>query len=490
MADDLVQVLDDFVIVDDGNSYNRPPPPGPAPPHHGHSYGPSADHPLSPCHRGHGPHRKRGFENPSLAFMNHSSAPFANTSLYIYQAVVAHHPKAACIATDAWNIDFLAFASAPENGAKYTPNDSELPGFPATLYQYIPPIRRPVDEENYGFLVGSVIWGRYDYAFANKQFILYVAEWDSGFSTKHLQVVVHEPKGEETILSSRQLIQTLLLRVGYWNQELHKEVWVFDEGFWQKDQSLWNGMEKANWDDVILPPELKNEVRSDVTSFFNNKSTYDDLGIAWKRGVIFYGPPGNGKTISLKAVMKELFHTLKISPIPTLYVALRMIFEKARSDAPCMLVFEDLDSLINPGNRSYFLNQMDGLDDNNGILVVGTTNHLDELDPGIVARPSRFDRKYEFGLPGTGEGGRPAYVQYWRKKLEKRPGIDFPESLVDKIVEATEGFSFAYMKEAFVSTLLLIAAGEGDDDDKDGKGVFERVIMQQLKNLKKQLGGN
>lgn len=70
-----------------------------------------------------------------------------------------------------------------------------------------------------------------------------------------------------------------------------------------------------------------------------------------------------------------------------------LVFGKARAEAPCVLILEDLDSLINDGNRSFFLNQLDGLEDNDGILVIGSTNHYDRLDPAITKRPSRFDRK-------------------------------------------------------------------------------------------------
>lgn len=57
------------------------------------------------------------------------------------------------------------------------------------------------------------------------------------------------------------------------------------------------------------------------------------------------------------------------------------------------MVLEDLDSLINDENRSFFLNQLDGLENNDGLLVIGSTNHYDRLDPAITKRPSRFDRK-------------------------------------------------------------------------------------------------
>lgn len=69
------------------------------------------------------------------------------------------------------------------------------------------------------------------------------------------------------------------------------------------------------------------------------------------------------------------------------------VFDKARQLAPCVLVLEDLDSLINDKNRSFFLNQLDGLQSNHGLLIIGTTNYFDRLDPGLNSRPSRFDRK-------------------------------------------------------------------------------------------------
>ena len=69
------------------------------------------------------------------------------------------------------------------------------------------------------------------------------------------------------------------------------------------------------------------------------------------------------------------------------------VFDKARQLAPCVLVLEDLDSLINDKNRSFFLNQLDGLQSNHGLFIIGTTNYFDRLDPGLNSRPSRFDRK-------------------------------------------------------------------------------------------------
>lgn len=171
-------------------------------------------------------------------------------------------------------------------------------------------------------------------------------------------------------------------------------------------------------------------------------------------------------------------HTLysRPDPIPTLYVrsltsyggpeaSLSSIFSKARQQAPCFLVFEDLDSIVTDAVRSYFLNEVDGLRNNDGILMVGSTNHLDRLDPGISKRPSRFDRKYLFPDPDMEQ--RVQYCDYWRHKLCDNEDIEFPEVLDKAIASITKGFSFAYIQEAFVAALLAIANADDDDDETE-----------------------
>lgn len=146
----------------------------------------------------------------------------------------------------------------------------------------------------------------------------------------------------------------------------------------------------------------------------------------------------------------------RLEPVPTLYVkslagchgpeyAIREIFTKARHSTPCLLVFEDLDSLITDRVKSFFLNEVDGLESNEGLMMLGSTNYLERLDAGISKRPGRFDRKYHFTLPAAPE--RAKYCDYWRNKLSKNMNVDFPPKLSEAIAEITEGFSFAYLKE-------------------------------------------
>jgi len=180
---------------------------------------------------------------------------------------------------------------------------------------------------------------------------------------------------------------------------------------------------------------------------------------------------------------------MKASPHPSLLVrnfesyggeeyAMKMVFDYARSMSPCILILEDLDSLINDRNRSYFLNEIDGLTGNDGLLVIGTTNHFDRLDPALSKRPSRFDRKFNFEAPNRDE--RILYAKYWQNKLKPNKDIPFPDSFVEEIADLTKDFSFAFIKEAMVSSLVILA----NHPERN----FEEVVKEQIESLRGSIG--
>lgn len=287
--------------------------------------------------------------------------------------------------------------------------------------------------------------------------------------------ILHERATNHANIEEGHCTETdaLVLVAGKWTSILHDEIWVFDNGYWEKSKELWKAVEGSSWEDVILDPDMKSGIIQDVQGFFDNQELYAQYAVPWKRGIILHGVPGNGKTVSIKALINSLY--ARPDQVSSLYVksfetkcnteqySIRQIFQQARRCAPCLLIFEDLDSLVDDNIRSYFLNEVDGLESNDGILMIGSTNHLDKLDPAIAKRPSRFDRKYHFKLPGDKE--RALYAEYWRQKLLRRnDGMDFPEELCPIIAALTEGFSFAYLKELFVMALLSLVRGfKGDD---------------------------
>ncbi|ORY15704.1 proteasome-activating nucleotidase [Clohesyomyces aquaticus] len=336
-----------------------------------------------------------------------------------------------------------------------------------------------------GKLVDEYRFARFQYIWQGKEFLVYFVTWKDFLEAQQRNFYVLTPRNEVDIVEVHSVdTDALLLAAGKWTSQLHEEIFVFDDSYWDKSKELWKAVQGSSWDDVILDPEMKDNLIEDVQGFFDNQALYSNFAVPWKRGIILHGVPGNGKTVSIKALMSSLY--ARKDHIPSLYVksfadkcngeqhSIRSIFQKARLTSPCLLIFEDLDSLVNDDVRSYFLNEVDGLESNDGILMIGSTNHLDKLDPAISKRPSRFDRKYHFKLPGEQE--RTDYARYWRKKLLNNDTVEFPDELCLLVAKLTEGFSFAYMKELFVMALLTLVRGhkfdyfeliEKEDGEKD-----------------------
>ena len=327
---------------------------------------------------------------------------------------------------------------------------------------------------NLGRLDDEFRFARFHYEWEGKEYLVYHVVFQEPFqSVTRLFYILHPRQDGNVVNGHCTDTDELVLACGKWSSQLHEEIWVFDNGYWEKSKELWEAVSGSSWEDVILDPEMKKGLIEDVQGFFDNRELYGQYAVPWKRGIILHGVPGNGKTVSIKALINSLYG--RPDQISSLYVksfetkcnteqySIRQIFQAARRCSPCLLIFEDLDSLVDDNIRSYFLNEVDGLESNDGILMIGSTNHLDKLDPAIAKRPSRFDRKYHFKLPGERE--RTLYAEYWRQKLiKKNPMLEFPEEVCRIVAGLTEGFSFAYLKELFVMALLSLVRGfKGED---------------------------
>jgi transitional endoplasmic reticulum ATPase len=331
-----------------------------------------------------------------------------------------------------------------------------------------------------GKLEDAISFGRWDYTWNNYDFIIYETAHIDRFARVIKLLYILAPQSDKaTHETHHPQTDHLLLRSGEWTTSAHERIWVFDNAKWSKDKHLWDSVQSTSWEDVVVSPTVKRKLSLDIDGFFDSRSLYEKSKIPWKRGIIFHGVPGVGKTLFIKMLIKSLSE--RSPPIPTLYVksldacsgpkwSIQQIFQKARRTAPCLLVLEDLDSLVQSHTRSYFLNEVDGLSSNDGILMIGSTNHLDQLDPAVTKRPSRFDRKYHFDLPTETE--RMAYCRYWRQKYIESGEVDFPNDICVVVAKATNGFTFAYLKELFVSSLLLLVRSATDGlkdsiDDED-----------------------
>ncbi|KAI1842098.1 hypothetical protein JX266_011749 [Neoarthrinium moseri] len=397
-------------------------------------------------------------------FKAHCKRPRTHTELLLFQVLKERHIDYHVIEVDTDDFDLKGYAEAGFANCEIEEDDHTL----TSSVAYIASPSRSEQDTKPGQLRYSSWWTKYQYTWNEASFVLYSARvpTNCGYATYLFVLTKREPDTPPRGVTATT--KKLLLSVGEWTRELHEEIYVFDSAYWSKSKQLWKDIQSSTWNDVILDPTMKEGLIEDVEGFFDSRGLYQEFQVPWKRGIIFHGLPGNGKTISIKALMARL-QRRPDDPVPSLYVksfedrnagqqyAIRSIFRKARKMAPCLLIFEDLDSLITNETRSYFLNEVDGLESNDGILMIGSTNHLDQLDPAIRDRPSRFDRKYHYQLPSQSE--RASYAKYWQKKLEKNPRTEFPDDACDVIAAMTDGFSFAYLKELFVATLLAIARG-------------------------------
>ncbi|HEX5603854.1 MAG TPA: ATP-binding protein [Pyrinomonadaceae bacterium] len=283
------------------------------------------------------------------------------------------------------------------------------------------------------------------------------------------------------VAEDRQIAEDFFSAVCEWSCEVRGEILVYHDAYFRKDKKLFQSIKSATFDNLILPDSLKQQIQNDFQQFFDSREVYERYNIPWKRGAIFIGPPGNGKTHTLKALINQLGK-------PCLYIRsfkaehsteeenMGEVFKRARMTTPCVIVLEDLDSMIDNNNRAFFLNELDGFHSNTGMVVLATTNHPEKLDSSILDRPSRFDRKYYFQLPADAE--RRAYVDKWSRELQHEMRVT--EKGAARLVSETQDFSFAYLKELLVASMIQwVSLG--------GLRSMDEVILAQTDLLRKQI---
>lgn len=230
------------------------------------------------------------------------------------------------------------------------------------------------------------------------------------------------------------------------------------------------------WEDLFLPEEIKTEVKNLVENFLASKEFYLKNRIPWKRGILLYGKPGNGKTSIIRTIMSMY----PFKPVTVVAgandEAVREAFTYAEEQSPALLYFEDLDSLLEKSlDPSSFLNLMDGISAKNGLLVVATANEVKKLKANVTDRPSRFDRKFEIPLPNAEMAY--IYLKRWFGNL-----ITLKKCRELAKYASKHEFSYAYLKELYISSMFeSLAHDRKVPTEKDVQTALSRLIKD--KNL-------
>jgi hypothetical protein len=228
------------------------------------------------------------------------------------------------------------------------------------------------------------------------------------------------------------------------------------------------------WEDLFLPKNIKDEVQSLVENFLASKDFYLQNRIPWKRGILLYGKPGNGKTSIIRTVM-SMYNFKPVTIVPGANdESVREAFSYAEEQSPSLLYFEDLDSLLEKSvDISSFLNLMDGISAKNGLLVIATANEVKKLKSNITDRPSRFDRKFEIPLPNQEMAY--IYLKRWFGTLISAKKC----RELSKYSEKYE-FSYAYLKELYISAMFeALAHNRKVPTEKDVDNALNRLVKDK-----------
>ncbi|MEK6882982.1 MAG: AAA family ATPase, partial [Nanoarchaeota archaeon] len=249
------------------------------------------------------------------------------------------------------------------------------------------------------------------------------------------------------------------------------------------------------WNDVGGLDKVKQELIEAVEWPIKHSDSFKKMGIRPPRGILLYGPPGTGKTLLAKAVAKESeanFIQVKGPSLLSMWVGesekgVRKIFERARQVAPCIIFFDEIDSLAS--RRGYdsgqkatervlnqLLAEMDGLEDLNNVVIIGATNRPDILDTALL-RPGRFDRILLVSSPN--EEARLQILKVHTKTMPLAKDVDLKD-----LAKRTNGFVGADL-ESLARESAMLALRENMDSKEVKMRHFEDAMKKVPPSISK-----
>ncbi|MCX8184018.1 MAG: CDC48 family AAA ATPase, partial [Crenarchaeota archaeon] len=248
----------------------------------------------------------------------------------------------------------------------------------------------------------------------------------------------------------------------------------------------------VHWDDIGGLEDVKRELITSIEWPLRFPELFKKLNIRQPKGILLYGPPGTGKTLLAKALATESeanFISIKGPELLSKWVGesergIREVFRKARQVAPCIIFFDEIDSIAPLRGRdvssdvtervvSQLLTEMDGLQDLRGVIVIGATNRPDIIDPALL-RAGRFDK-----LIGLSWPDKETRKKIFQIHLRGKPIA--PDVNIDELASMTEGFSGADIAQSCNDAGLIAIKEllEMTSDEEKVMRMTEKLVIQK-----------
>ena len=210
---------------------------------------------------------------------------------------------------------------------------------------------------------------------------------------------------------------------------------------------------------IQFPDTNSHKVVDEIVKFWESEEIFTKYDLAYKRGIILWGPAGSGKSSTCQLIMADVVKrggiVVKFDE-PYVFIDGMRILRTIQPDTPVVVMMEDIDSIIETYQESEVLNILDGVNEIRKTVFLATTNYPDRLGARIINRPSRFDKRFKIDFPSA--ASRKLYLEYVIGNGDAKKGRKEAKRLqinLKQWVQDTHQMTIAHLKELFIATVIL-----------------------------------
>jgi SpoVK/Ycf46/Vps4 family AAA+-type ATPase len=250
------------------------------------------------------------------------------------------------------------------------------------------------------------------------------------------------------------------------------------------NNELYFKKQTTNFDELLLLPDSTSEkIVNEIELFWTKEKEFKMMDILWKRGIMLHGPPGSGKSVTVQLICQKINKKNGIGIyVDDPYIAAKglKILRNIEPTRPILVIFEDIDSMIDNFGEAEILSVLDGECQVNNAVFIATTNYLEKLDDRIKNRPSRFDIVKFIGYPS--EASRRMFIKEKNDRLNNSEN----EKELDKWVIETKNLSIAHIKELII--LVEIFGSSFECSLSRIKAMSHHISSNQYNNADNKFG--